>query len=34
VSLKESVRRREVQAPDFDDIYDKSTNVSFNDILT
>ena len=34
VSLKESIRRREVQAPDFDDIYDESTNVAFDDILT
>jgi hypothetical protein len=33
VSLKESIRRREVQAPDFDDIYDESTNVAFDDIL-
>ena len=34
VSLKESIRRREVQAPDLDDIYDESTNVTFDDILT
>jgi hypothetical protein len=34
VSLKESIRRREVQAPEFDDIYDESTNVAFDDILT
>ncbi len=34
VSLKESIRRREVQAPEFDDIYDESTNVVFDDILT
>lgn len=34
VSLKESIRRREVQAPDLDDIYDESTNVLFDDILT
>ncbi len=34
VSLKESIRRREVQTPDLDDIYDESTNVSFDDILT
>ncbi|MDP2180991.1 MAG: transposase family protein [Actinomycetota bacterium] len=34
VSLKESIRRREVQAPDLDDIYDESTNVAFDDILT
>lgn len=34
VSLKESIRRREVQAPDLDDIYDESTNVVFDDILT
>ncbi|MDZ4168981.1 MAG: transposase family protein [Coriobacteriia bacterium] len=34
VSLKESIRRREVQAPDFDDIYDESTKVTFDDILT
>ncbi len=33
-SLKESIRRREVQAPDLDDIYDESTNVLFDDILT
>ena len=33
VSLKESIRRREVQAPDLDDIYDESTNVAFDDIL-
>jgi len=34
VSLKESIRRREVQAPDLDDIYDESTKVTFDDILT
>lgn len=34
VSLKESIRRREVRAPDLDDIYDESTNVMFDDILT
>ncbi|MHB1342614.1 MAG: integrase catalytic domain-containing protein [Coriobacteriia bacterium] len=34
VSLKESIRRREVQAPDLGDIYDESTNVVFDDILT
>jgi hypothetical protein len=34
VSLKESIRRREVEAPDFDDIYDESTKVAFDDILT
>ena len=34
VSLKESIRRREVQAPEFDDIYDESTNPTFDDILT
>jgi len=34
VALKESIRRREVQAPDFDDIYDESTNTTFDDILT
>jgi hypothetical protein len=34
VSLKESIRRREVEAPDLDDIYDESTNVVFDDILT
>lgn len=33
VSLKESIRRREVEAPDFDDIYDESTKVTFDDIL-
>ncbi len=33
VSLKESIRRREVQAPDLDDIYDESTKVTFDDIL-
>ena len=33
VSLKESIRRREVQAPDLDDIYDESTKVAFDDIL-
>jgi hypothetical protein len=33
VSLKESIRRREVQAPEFDDIYDESTNAPFDDIL-
>jgi len=32
VSLKESIRRREVQAPDLDDIYDESTNMAFDDI--
>jgi len=34
VSLKESIRRREVQTPDLDDIYDESTNVAFDDIFT
>ncbi|MDP2183421.1 MAG: integrase, partial [Actinomycetota bacterium] len=34
VSLKESIRRREVQAPEFDDIYDEATKVTFDDILT
>lgn len=34
VSLKESIRRREVQAPGLDDIYDESTNAAFDDILT
>ncbi len=34
VSLKESIRRREVEAPDFDDIYDEATKVTFDDILT
>ena len=34
VALKESIRRREVCAPDLDDIYDESTNVVFDDILT
>ncbi len=34
VSLKESIRRREVQAPDLDDIYDESTNPCLDDILT
>lgn len=34
ISLKESIRRREVQAPEFDDIYDEATNVAFDDILT
>ena len=34
VSLKESIRRREVQAPEFDDIYDESTKATFDDILT
>lgn len=34
VALKESIRRREVCAPDFDDIYDESTKVTFDDILT
>ena len=34
VSLKESIRRREVQAPDLDDIYDEPTNVAFDGILT
>jgi hypothetical protein len=34
VSLKESIRRREVEVPDLDDIYDESTNVAFDDILT
>ena len=34
VALKESIRRREVQAPDFDDIYDESTKATFDDILT
>ena len=34
VSLKESIRRRELQAPDLDDIYDESTKVTFDDILT
>lgn len=33
VSLKESIRRREVQAQNLDDIYDESTNVAFDDIL-
>ena len=33
VSLKESIRRREVQAPDSDDIFDESTNAAFDDIL-
>ena len=33
VSLKESISRREVRAPDLDDIYDESTNPTFNDIL-
>lgn len=33
VSLKESIRRREVRAPDLDDIYDESTNPTFDDIL-
>lgn len=33
VSLKESIRTREVQAPELDDIYDESTNVTFDDIL-
>lgn len=33
VALKESIRRREVQAPDFDDIYDESTKMTFDDIL-
>ena len=34
VSLKESIRRREVEAPDFDDIPSESTNHSLDDILT
>ena len=34
VSLKESIRRREVEAPDLDDIYDESTKMTFDDILT
>jgi len=34
VALKESVRRREVQALELDDIYDESTNDVFDDILT
>lgn len=33
VALKESIRRREVQAPDFDDIPDEATNQSLDDIL-
>ncbi|MDZ4655901.1 MAG: transposase family protein [Coriobacteriia bacterium] len=33
VSLKESIRRREVRASDLDDIYDESTNARFDDIL-
>lgn len=33
VALKESIRRREVQAPDLDDIPDESTNRVFDDIL-
>lgn len=31
-ALKESIRRREVQAPDFDDIPDEATNHSLDDI--
>jgi len=34
VSLKESIRRREVAAPELDDIYDEATKVTFDDILT
>jgi len=34
VALKESIRRREVEAPDLDDIYDESTKMTFDDILT
>jgi hypothetical protein len=33
VTLKESIRRREARAPDLDDIYDESTNPTFDDIL-
>ena len=33
VSLKESIRRREVRAPGLDDIYDESTKGTFDDIL-
>jgi hypothetical protein len=33
-ALKESIGRREVQAPALDDIYDESTNPVFDDILT
>lgn len=33
VSLKESIRRREVQALDLDDISDESTKMTFDDIL-
>lgn len=33
-ALKESIRRREVEAPDLDDIPDESTNYCFDDILT
>ncbi len=33
VSLKESIRRREVQAQNLDDIYHESANVAFDDIL-
>lgn len=34
IALKESIRRREVQPSDFDDIYNESTNIVFDDILT
>jgi hypothetical protein len=33
VALKESIRRREVQVPDLDDIPDESTNQAFDYIL-
>jgi hypothetical protein len=31
--MKESIRRREARVPEFDDIYDESTNPAFDDIL-
>jgi hypothetical protein len=34
VALKESIRRREVQTPDLDDIYAESTSPCLDDILT